>query len=159
MLREPRGTTRATAASFFFCPIRYQDCIAHHPSTSCLYPDISINFPGVFLTIDFAAWPHGHHPRDTRCTAILTTFVRMWIFTDSSSPPQTSSSLPHLAHTRSDQPMCMTHPAPVASVLIMRVSSLSMEGCCCILSSGSSGATRGLLRCYMLTAHCLLCTT
>jgi len=68
-------------------------------------------------------------------------------------------SLPHLAHTRSDQPMCMTHPAPVASVLIMRVSSLSMEGCCCVLSSGSSGATRGLLRCCMLTTHCLLCTT
>ena len=48
--------------------------------------------------------------------------------------------------------MCVIHPAPVTSVLVLRASSPSMEGCCCFASSGSRGATRGLLRRCILTA-------
>ena len=48
--------------------------------------------------------------------------------------------------------MCVIHPAPVASVLVLRASSPSMEGCRCFASSGSHGATRGLPRRCIFTA-------
>ena len=48
--------------------------------------------------------------------------------------------------------MCVIHLAPVTSVLVLRASSPSMEGCRCFASSGSCGATRGLLRRCILTA-------
>ena len=48
--------------------------------------------------------------------------------------------------------MCVIHPAPVMSVLILRTFSPSMEGCRCFAFSGNRGATRGLLRRCILTA-------
>jgi len=61
-------------------------------------------------------------------------------------------SLPRLAHTRSDQPTCVIHPAPMTSVLVVRVYSPSMEGCCYVASSDRSGTTRGLVRRCIFTA-------
>jgi hypothetical protein len=40
---------------FFFCPIRDRDCVAHSPSTTRLYFNISINFTGLFFVHDCAA--------------------------------------------------------------------------------------------------------
>jgi len=85
-------------------------------------------------------------------------FVRTSTFAGSSSPspigtPSPTSPTVVSPHaTRSDQPMCVIHPAPVTSVLVLRASSPSMEGCRCFASSGSRGATRGLLRRCILTA-------
>ena len=84
--------------------------------------------------------------------------VRPLTFAGSSSPPLigtpplTSPTIisPHAA--RPDQPRCVIHPACVMSVLVVRTPSLSTEGCRCFASSGSSGATCGLLRCCFLTA-------
>src|SRR6185312_8995587 len=77
-------------------------------------------------------------------------FVRTSTFAGSSSPspigtPSPTSPTVVSPHaTRSDQPMCVIHPAPVMSVLVLHASSLSMEGCRYFASSGSRGATRGL---------------
>jgi len=85
-------------------------------------------------------------------------FVRTSTFAGSSSPspigtPSPTSPTVVSPHaTRSEQPMCVIHPAPVTSVLVLRASSPSMEGCRCFASSGSRGATRGLLRRCILTA-------
>jgi len=70
----------------------------------------------------------------------------------SGTPAPTSPTVVSPHATRSDQPMCVIHPAPVTSVLVLRASSPSMEGCRCFASSGSRGATRGLLRRCILTA-------
>lgn len=65
-------------------------------------------------------------------------------------------ALPNIISTcafsrRSDQPLCVIHPAPVTYILVLCTTSPSTEGCRCNTSLGSSGATR-LLRCYILSA-------
>src|SRR6185503_10503604 len=70
--------------------------------------------------------------------------VRTSIFADSSSS--------RLAHTRSDQPTCAIHLAPVTSVIVLRASSPSMDGGRCFASSGSSGTVRGVPRRCIFTA-------
>ena len=68
--------------------------------------------------------------------------VRTSTFAGSSSPspigtPSSTSPTVVSPHaTRSDQPMCVIHPAPVTSALVLRASSPSMEGCRCFASSG-----------------------
>ena len=64
---------------FLFCPIRDQDCVARHPSTSRLYFDVSIDFTGLFFLSDPAAWRDGRHSRGR-----------------SFAPPPTSLPRPHI---------------------------------------------------------------
>ena len=62
-----------------------------------------------------------------------------------------------LAHTRSDQPTCAIHLAPVTSVIVLRASSPSMEGGRCFASSGSSGTVHGVPhRCIFTAADYVL---
>ena len=66
------------------------------------------------------------------------------------SPTSPTDVSPHA--TRSDQPTCVIHPAPVMFVLVERAPSPSTEGCRCVASLGSSGIPPSLLRRCFLTA-------
>jgi len=137
----------------FLSPDPDRDCVAHRPSTLRLFFDVDIDFTGLLFLSNPAAWRDGRHPRGRSLRRRL---VRTSIFADLSSLPPIGTPSPTLTTvvsphaTRSGQPTCVIHPAPVTSVLVERVPSPSMKGCRCIASSSSSSATRGLLRCCLL---------
>jgi len=95
------------------------------------------------LHLRHAAWRHGLCPAHLSCPSCR--FVHTSTLADLSSssptgtPSPTSATVVSAHATRSDQPMCVIHPAPVTSVLIERALSPSMEGCRCVASSCSSG--------------------
>ena len=127
MLRAPRVTTRPAAVCIFFCSITDRDCVAHRPSTSRLYFDVGVDFTGLFFLSDPAAWRDGRHPRGRSLRRRLhRRLVRTSTFAGSSSPSPIGTPSPTLPTvvsphaTRSDQPMCVIHPASVTFVLVER---------------------------------------
>jgi len=107
----------------FLSPDPDRDCIAHRPSTSRLFFDVDIDFTGLLFLSNPAAWQDGRHPRGRSLRRRL---VRTSIFADLSSLPPIGTPSPTLTTvvsphaTRSGQPTCVIHPAPVTSVLVER---------------------------------------
>jgi len=116
-------------------------------STLRLYFDVCIDFTGLFFIFDMrhgdkdGALGDAHLHRPPRRFVCTSTLAGL----SSSSPiGKPSPTLPTVISphaTRSDQPTCVIHPAPVTSVLIERAPSVSTEGCRYIASLGSSGVT------------------
>ena len=155
-MRIPEVLHELMLHPFLFCLIRDRDCVARHPSTSRLYFDIVIDFTGLFFLSDPVAWRDGQHPRGRSLRRRLhRRLVRTSTFAGSSSPPligtpsptSPTDISPHA--TRSDQPRCVIHPAPVTSVLVERTPSPSTEGCryvACLAAVASTWSSPLLLR-------------
>ena len=143
------GSTRDAAVSLLFCPMRLGlPCLTLVDLT--LYLDVGVDFTGYFLTYECAAWQHGRHPRGHRPPSPPCHFVRTSTLAGLSSsspigaPSPTSPTIVSPHAIRSDQAMCVIHPAPVTSVLVECAPSSSTEGCHCVTSSGSSVPTHSL---------------
>ena len=126
MLRAPRVLHKMLLCVFFFCSITDRDCVAHRPSTSRLYFDVGVDFTGLFFVFDMRHGDMDGALGDAHLHCPPRRFVRTSTFAGSSSPspigtPSPTSPTVVSPHaTRSDQPMCVIHPAPVTSVLVKR---------------------------------------
>ena len=113
MLRAPGGPTRDAAADFFlvisliFYSITDRDCVAHRPSTACLFFDIVIGrssstpvSPGLACGARRCTTHSVVRPlRDTVSKPIVPDFSAMFLICAA------SSSVVSCVHPRSDQPI------------------------------------------------------
>ena len=113
MLHTPEGPTRDGAADFFlvislnFYSITDRDCVAHRPSTACLFFDIVTGrssstpvSPGLFCGAHRCTTRSAAKPlRDTVSKPIVPDFSAMFLICAA------SSSVVSCVHPRSDQPI------------------------------------------------------
>jgi len=125
----------------FFCSITDRDCVTRRPSTSHLYRNVGVDFTSSSPTLR-----HGEMAgtlggaclrRRLHCRLVRTsTFAGSSSPSSIGTPSPTSPTVVSPHATRSDQPMCVIHPAPVTSVLVERAVSAPLT------ASPTSSSTR-----------------
>jgi len=122
----------------FFCSITDRDCVTRRPSTSRLYRNVGVDFTSSSPTLrhgEMAGTLGALLRRRLHCRLVRTsTFAGLSSPPPIGTPSPTSPIIVSPHATRSDQPTCVIHLAPVTSVLVLHATSPSMEGCRCIAS-------------------------